>query len=163
MAIQLMQLGGSVPTIRILADELLASTHMAELQIVEDLASQPAKEGECPMLSLAAFSGGFAPSSAHMMDAEALTEPSKRGHGKLSTKSLMAMTCGIGGYVTNRSDSDALTTNLSLQITSSMVRNLFPRLILPFFSRYIHNSVVSHMGSRANLWLKHSTCDGCHQ
>ncbi|KAG9194332.1 hypothetical protein G6011_04367 [Alternaria panax] len=70
---------------------------MAELRVAEDLASQSLTEEERSVLFPTALGDGFAPSSAIVMGNRALAEPSQWGNRKLTTISLVAMTCGFGG------------------------------------------------------------------
>jgi hypothetical protein len=74
---------------------------MAEPCIAKDLAYQLSQEEGRSLLSLTTYGGELSFSSACIMDAEYIAEPWKRGHRKLPTRSLVAMTCGVGGYVTN--------------------------------------------------------------
>ena len=163
MLVPVLQLESSYLRIKTSPDTLWSSNYMEKLQIAEGVASQSLEEEGRSCLPLTASEGGFTPSSACMMGARTLTERSKQGSRQLSTASLVAMACGFGGYVTYRGDNDILATNFKLQLTDSLVHDLLPRLILPVFSRYIHNPIIAHMGSCTTLWVNHSTYHGCHQ
>jgi hypothetical protein len=163
MLIPVLQLEPSYLRVKTSPDTLWSSNHMEKLQIAEGLALQSLEEERRSCSSLTASEGGFTPSSACMMGARTLTEQSKLGSRQLPTTSLVAMACGFGGYVIYQSDNHILATNLKLQLTDSLVHNLLPRLILPVFSRYIHNPVIAHMGSCTTLWVNHPTYHGCYQ
>lgn len=88
-------------------------------------------------------------------------ERPKRWHRKLPTGYIVAMTCGVGGYVIYRR---AVTQQLILvQTTNSVVNNILPWLVVLIFSRHNYNSNVPHLGLRANLWLDSTARRGSHE
>lgn len=86
---------------------MLTMNTPGELRTAAESASQSSQETECAQPSPTAFVDGSATWSAYTMDTGALAESSKRGNRKLSTTSLVALTCGFGGYVTTESNSIA--------------------------------------------------------